>query len=160
MRATIWSPDNQDFLVKIRSKGVLIFRRKKSGSYFFKKTWTFRLPSPLENLLRSASISIIHGYQRHLSPKKGYSCAHRVLHSGDSCSEYVKKTLSDKSFFEVTLLAKQRFKECSVASMSLKSQVTDSKISAGPDFDVCGIIVSIVTAILALIFGRNNGCCR
>jgi len=29
-------------------------------------------------------------YQRYVSPYKGFRCAHRVLHGGDSCSEYIQ----------------------------------------------------------------------
>ena len=99
--------------------------------YYSKKrrSWIFRkLLSILDNSLRSTIISLISGYQRHLSPRKGYSCAHRVVHGGDSCSEYVKNALSDKSLFEATLLARRRFKVCSVAYMYSKDQAIMSKV--------------------------------
>jgi putative component of membrane protein insertase Oxa1/YidC/SpoIIIJ protein YidD len=98
------------------------------------KGWTFRkLLSLPDYSLRSIAISLIAVYQRHLSPRKGYSCAHRVAHGGDSCSEYVKNTLTDKSLFEATLLARRRFQACSIAYVSSRDQVVRSKIPAiGP----------------------------
>jgi putative component of membrane protein insertase Oxa1/YidC/SpoIIIJ protein YidD len=126
----------------------------------YSKNWTFRkLLSLTDHSLRSIAIFLISGYQRYLSPRKGYSCAHRVAHGGDSCSEYVKNALTDKSLFETTFLARQRFKECNVAYISLKNQFAESKGSVGPN-DLCEIIAGIVAAILALIFGRNSGCCK
>jgi len=112
-------------------------------------------------------IVIINSYQRHLSPKKGYPCAHRLIYGGDSCSQYVKKTLTDKSLFEATVLAKRRFRECNIAHVSAKKQFIESNnldmVSVGPD-DPIGVIIQfiigIIAAILALIFGRNNGCCK
>jgi putative component of membrane protein insertase Oxa1/YidC/SpoIIIJ protein YidD len=125
------------------------------------KSWAFRKPlSLLDNSLRLIAISLIGGYQQHLSPRKGYSCAHRVVHGGYSCSEYVKNVLADKSLFETTLLAKRRFKECSIAYTFSKSQVAKYQGTVGFDGDICGLIVGIVTAIIALIFGRNSGCCK
>lgn len=35
-------------------------------------------------------------YQRRLSPRKGWSCAHRVAHGGDSCSQAVRRSLLDR----------------------------------------------------------------
>ncbi len=150
---------------KRRSKGVLYFSLKKTGLRFHKKGIAFRLLSLLDSLLRSVSIAIIDVYQRYLSPRKGYSCTHRIVHGGESCSEYVKNVLADKSLFESTLLARQRFRDCNTAYISAKNRVVGSKDSVmasvgGPDGDIIGIIISIITAILAFIFGRNSGCCK
>jgi hypothetical protein len=73
---------------------------------------------------------------------------------------YIKNTLADKSLFETTLLARQRFKECNLAYISSKSQNADSNGSVGFDGDIIQCIVGIIAAIFALIFGRNNGCCK
>jgi putative component of membrane protein insertase Oxa1/YidC/SpoIIIJ protein YidD len=124
----------------------------------------FNLLSLLDSLLRSVAVAIIGGYQHHLSPRKGYSCSHRIVYGGDSCSEYVKKTLADKSLVEATLLARQRFKECNITYTSSKNRVVESNgsviVSVGPDTDIIQWIISIIVAIFALIFGRNSGCCK
>lgn len=156
--------DGSYYAPKRRSKGILRFRSTKTGFRFLKKGWPFRLLSPLDSSLRSVTIAIIGVYQRHLSPKKGYSCAHRIVHSGDSCSEYLKNVLADKSLFESTLLARQRFRECNIAYIYSKNRVVESKGSVmgsvGWDGDIIGMIIGIITAILAFIFGRNSGCCK
>jgi putative component of membrane protein insertase Oxa1/YidC/SpoIIIJ protein YidD len=157
--------DNSYYGTKRQSKGILRFRSTKTGFHFLKKGWSFKLLSLLDNSLRSVVIAIIGGYQRHLSPRKGYSCTHRIVHGGDSCSQYVKKTLADKSLFETTLLARQRFRECNIAYVSSQNLVVESKglvkVSVGPSGPeewLIQLIIGIVAAIVALIFGRNNNC--
>ena len=133
------------------------FSSTKTSLCFLKKDGSFRWLSLLDSSLRSVAIAMIGSYQRHLSPRKGYSCAHRVVYSGDSCSEYVKQTLADKSLFETTLLARQRFKACNIAYTSSKSRVFESKGSAKVSVDLNGeCIIGIVVAILAAICGGGK----
>ncbi|HIQ07804.1 MAG TPA: membrane protein insertion efficiency factor YidD, partial [Thiotrichaceae bacterium] len=47
-------------------------------------------------------------YQRNISPHKGFTCAHRGLHGGDSCSEYARKKLLEKGTFNCLKAIKQR----------------------------------------------------
>lgn len=130
------------------------------GSYHTKKRRS-------KGVSRSIAITMISFYQHHISPRKGYCCAYRVVHGGDSCSQYVKNVLADKSLFESTLLARRRFRDCTIAHISAKNRVVDSKdsvmVSVGGD-DIISIIIGfimwIITAILAFIFGRNSGCCK
>ncbi|MFN6558547.1 MAG: membrane protein insertion efficiency factor YidD [Nostoc sp. ChiSLP01] len=157
--------DNSHYATNRRSKRILRFRPTKTSLRFHKKGWPFRLLSLFDSSLRSVAIAIIGVYQRHLSPRKGYSCAHRIVHGGDSCSEYVKNVLADKSLFESTLLAKQRFRECNIAYISSKNRVIEFKdsvmVSVGPDSDpIFGCIFLIIGAILSLICGRGNSPCR
>ena len=42
------------------------------------------------------AIAAISGYQRFVSPYKGYRCAHRLHHGGESCSQYVKRELQQQ----------------------------------------------------------------
>ncbi len=51
-------------------------------------------------------------YQSKLSPLKGFSCAHRGLHGGDSCSEYTKQQILKQGVFASFSPIKQRFDEC------------------------------------------------
>jgi putative component of membrane protein insertase Oxa1/YidC/SpoIIIJ protein YidD len=162
MRDVILFIDRSYYATKIHNKSLLRFRSTNTGFRFLKKGWSFRLLPPLDSSLRSVAIAIIGVYQRHLSPRKGYSCAHRNVHGGDSCSEYVKNVLTDKSLFESTFLARQRLRECNIAYISSKNRVVESKDSVmgsvGIDGDFIGCIVGIITAFLALIFGKNCGC--
>ncbi|PSB16409.1 membrane protein insertion efficiency factor YidD [Phormidesmis priestleyi ULC007] len=130
--------------------------RSIDGSYYATKRrskgWILRkLLSLLDHSLRSIAISLIGGYQYHLSPRKGYSCAHRVVHGGDSCSEYVKNALADKSLFEATLLARRRFKACSIAYVSSKDQVVKFKIpTIGPNGCADPEMIGACCAILGI----------
>ena len=56
-------------------------------------------------------------YQKRLSPHKGFSCAHRGLHKGDSCSEFTKKSILEKGIFASLKEIKQRFNECRDAAL-------------------------------------------
>ncbi|WP_292844188.1 membrane protein insertion efficiency factor YidD [Nostoc sp. NMS8] len=46
------------------------------------------------------AIDSITAYQKYISPSKGFSCFHRLLHGGDSCSNYVKTLLSEQKIQE------------------------------------------------------------
>gem|GEM_PF-5376803 len=144
------------------SEGILRFRPAETSFGFSKKGWLFRLLSPLDSSLRSVLMAIIVSYQRYLSPRKGYSCAHRIVHGGDSCSQYVKKTLADKNLFESTLLAKKRFEACNTVYTSSKNRFAESRgsvmASVGPDpTEPIGCIIAIVVAILVWI-SKKSGC--
>ena len=53
------------------------------------------LSTAIDSWLRRLLILLISAYQRYLSPHKGYSCAHRLLHGGESCSCHVKNALTE-----------------------------------------------------------------
>lgn len=156
--------DSSDYFEENHSKRMLRFRSEKSSLRFRTKRLPFSLPSLLDSSLRSVAIAVIGVYQHHISPEKGYSCSHRIVYGGDSCSEYVKKTLTDKSLFEATLLARRRFRECNTACTSSKNRVVKSNssvmVSVGPDTDIIQLIIGAIVALLALIFGIINGCCK
>ncbi|WP_414517731.1 membrane protein insertion efficiency factor YidD [Nostoc sp. PCC 9305] len=143
--------DNSHYATKRRGKSILRFKPTKTGFRFIKKGSPFRLLSLLDSSLRSVAIGIIGVYQRHLSPRKGYSCAHRIVYGGDSCSEYVKNALADKSLFESTLLARQRFRECNIAYISSKTRVVGFKVPViGPTFDCDPQMVGACCALLGI----------
>jgi putative component of membrane protein insertase Oxa1/YidC/SpoIIIJ protein YidD len=122
------STDSSYYARKRQGKGRLRFKAVENDFHLLRKVGFYRWMSSLDGLLRSVAIAIIGHYQRYLSPRKGYSCAHRITYGGDSCSQYVKKTLADKSLFEATLLARQRFKACSTAYVSSRNQVIRSRV--------------------------------
>lgn len=63
---------------------------------------------------------VISFYQAHISPRKGFTCAFRMLHGGDSCSQAVKKIVSGKG--PVTGLGdiRARFSACRRAHKTLE----------------------------------------
>ncbi|WP_366941914.1 membrane protein insertion efficiency factor YidD [uncultured Nostoc sp.] len=48
-----------------------------------------------EPLAKTMAIESITAYQKYISPSKGFCCSHRLLHGGDSYSNYVKRMLSE-----------------------------------------------------------------
>ncbi len=74
-------------------------------------------------LLRAIAIASINGYQKYLSPHKGFSCAHRVLHGGESCSQYVKSAVAKGGLSAAIALSQQRFAACKQAHQILRSQM-------------------------------------
>jgi len=51
-------------------------------------------------------------YQVRLSPRKGYGCAHRVAHGGDSCSQAVRRSLLERGPAGAVLPSLARFAAC------------------------------------------------
>ncbi|MBE9258445.1 MULTISPECIES: membrane protein insertion efficiency factor YidD [Aphanizomenonaceae] len=72
--------------------------------------------------IRSSLVTAINLYQRYLSPYKGYCCAHRVLHNGESCSEYVKGVFLEQDLKKAINLSQQRFTDCGIAAETLTGQ--------------------------------------
>lgn len=79
---------------------------------------TLSVKSPV----RSLAIATIGGYQRYLSPHKGFACAHRVLYGGLSCSEYVKQAIAQYGVIQAIALSRQRFQACKQASLHPKTR--------------------------------------
>ncbi|ARV58360.1 hypothetical protein BZZ01_06660 [Nostocales cyanobacterium HT-58-2] len=73
-------------------------------------------------LAKSMAINSIIAYQKYISPHKRFSCSHRLLHGGDSCSNYVKRMLSEQSLKEAVQSSLQRFKDCAQASKVLETR--------------------------------------
>jgi putative component of membrane protein insertase Oxa1/YidC/SpoIIIJ protein YidD len=80
-----------------------------------------RSPNPLDLLTRRAAAACIHLYQKQLSPYKGFSCAYRVLHRSESCSQYTKHLLSELGIGQALPLIQQRFQACKAANQTLKT---------------------------------------
>lgn len=84
----------------------------------------------MDNVLRRAACSSITGYQRYLSPYKGFRCAHRALHHDESCSAYAKRVISEQGISAALPAIRRRFAECREAYRLLK--LADREGSYGP----------------------------
>jgi putative component of membrane protein insertase Oxa1/YidC/SpoIIIJ protein YidD len=73
-------------------------------------------------VLRYAVAGAISRYQRHLSPQKGYCCAHRSLHGGWSCSEFGRRVVLRFGTYRFLLLQTRRFAKCASAAAMLQQQ--------------------------------------
>jgi putative component of membrane protein insertase Oxa1/YidC/SpoIIIJ protein YidD len=67
-----------------------------------------------------AAIASLNVYQTYLSPRKGFSCPHRLLHGDASCSSYLKQVLINQDLRAALQLAPQRFQACKAAAQTLQ----------------------------------------
>jgi putative component of membrane protein insertase Oxa1/YidC/SpoIIIJ protein YidD len=77
--------------------------------------------SLLDSIGRKAGIVAITGYQKHISPHKGFVCAHRVLYGGESCSQYIKRVITEDGFKALLIKSRRRFQACLQANRILRS---------------------------------------
>ena len=87
-----------------------------------------RIPAKLPiitNIINRATsglaVTAISGYQKFISPHKGFACAHRVLYGCDSCSQYFKRVIAEEGILTAIANARGRFQECREANEILKS---------------------------------------
>src|SRR5688572_21138457 len=71
--------------------------------------------NPCSTLACAAVALCITLYQRHLSPRKGFSCAHRVYHGGASCSEFARQVVLRVGVLPAVPQVLRRFNECKQA---------------------------------------------
>ncbi|MPV36946.1 membrane protein insertion efficiency factor YidD [Georgenia subflava] len=69
-------------------------------------------------LTRSADRAICF-YQRRISPRKGWSCAHRVAHGGASCSQAVRELVIERGVLRSVPSTVARFFACYQAAALL-----------------------------------------
>lgn len=78
--------------------------------------------SSFESLTRKTALDAIDLYKHYLSPIKGFACPHRMLHGGESCSDYVKTLLTRQSLDAAVKMSVQRFRDCASANQTLRNQ--------------------------------------
>lgn len=81
----------------------------------------------LDSGIRQIACASIAGYQKHISPRKGFSCAHRLLYGGESCSQYVKRTIAYKGLLAAIEASRQRFQACKEANRILSARIENSE---------------------------------
>lgn len=80
-----------------------------------------------ESFLVFFGIHAIIVYQKLISPLKGFRCAHKALHGGDSCSEYGKNILIRHGVRRFVPMMRERFRACNDAWRELMNQSYSSK---------------------------------
>jgi len=66
------------------------------------------------------AIEAIGLYRRHLSPRKGFRCAHNALHNHGSCSDFGLRAYGRLAFCEATALMVRRLRDCRSAYVVMK----------------------------------------
>lgn len=67
-------------------------------------------------------INFISAYQRFISPRKGFVCAHRRLNGGMSCSEYAKTVIGRCKLNIALRLFWRRLRLCQKASYVIRKE--------------------------------------
>lgn len=73
-----------------------------------------------EAAVRQTAAGAIAGYQKYISPYKGFSCAYRVLHRGESCSQYAKRMILAEGISNALPAIRRRFQACKTANERLR----------------------------------------
>ncbi|MEI6329555.1 MAG: membrane protein insertion efficiency factor YidD [Pseudanabaena sp. ELA645] len=86
---------------------------------------------PIANIFNAASrglaVTAISGYQKFISPHKGFSCAHRVLYGCESCSQYFKQVIAEEGIITAIAKSRERFQGCREANEILKKRRSQCK---------------------------------
>ena len=83
---------------------------------------SFRGPvSSVMTAIDRSTLKAIRFYQRFLSPRKGFRCAHAVLHGGESCSAAVARIVREDGLVAGRGRIAGRFAECREAHAQLGS---------------------------------------
>jgi putative component of membrane protein insertase Oxa1/YidC/SpoIIIJ protein YidD len=87
-------------------------------------------------MLSDGAIALIGGYQRYVSPHKGFCCAYRAQTGRPSWSEFARRAIRRLGLIEGLLLLRLRFAACttSAAVLSESKQSEEVKNEACPLF--------------------------
>ena len=69
----------------------------------------------LQKLVKTFLLIAIKAYKKYLSPRKGFNCAYRILHQGQSCSSYFHSCITEQSLSMACLSFQQRLQDCQQA---------------------------------------------
>ncbi|MDB9514906.1 membrane protein insertion efficiency factor YidD [Kamptonema animale CS-326] len=86
-----------------------------------------------DSAVRQIAVASITGYQKYISPKKGFSCAHRVLYGGESCSQYIKGAIAQRGLSQGLKAARHRFAACKNANKILKARYNSQSNHENPN---------------------------
>jgi putative component of membrane protein insertase Oxa1/YidC/SpoIIIJ protein YidD len=71
-------------------------------------------------------------YQRRVSPRKGWRCAHGVVHGGDTCSGAVREVLARRGLVRGAVPTALRFLACYQAAKMLTATEVRGVCCCGP----------------------------
>lgn len=76
-----------------------------------------------DEVIRYITFGMIDFYKHYVDPYKRGKCAHRLLHGGLSCSEYISSVASEYGISEAIPLVQQRYADCRDAHLLLKQDL-------------------------------------
>ena len=93
-------------------------------------------------------------YQRYISPRKGFRCAHRALHGRRSCSEFARRAVLRKGLVKMLAILRQRFAACATSAKKLHYERKQRRKSRQIDWTRDGVDC----ATEACVNGGSAGC--
>jgi putative component of membrane protein insertase Oxa1/YidC/SpoIIIJ protein YidD len=87
----------------------------------------------VDSALRVASISCIDWYRREVSPRKGFACAHRVRHGGESCSQFARRALETGRWWPGVRATVLRLRHCGEAARDLRRERDSASVGGVHD---------------------------
>ena len=113
--------------------------------------------------LASVAALLIRLYQKYISPRKGFRCAHRVLHGGPSCSEFARLYVQQHSVWAMFPALRARFRECRMAKETLAADgvvgTQNTKKDPTPLWcDLCGGVADAGTCCGTGTADAASGC--
>lgn len=73
-------------------------------------------------MLSKMALGAIWGYQRYLSPHKGFRCAYSVHHGGTGCSGFAKSAIRDHGVWRAIPAIRKRLQDCRMAYAEIRAQ--------------------------------------
>ncbi len=73
-------------------------------------------------MLSKLALGAIWGYQRYLSPRKGFRCAYSLHHGGTGCSGFAKHAIRDKGLWQAAPAIRQRLRDCRAAYAEIRAK--------------------------------------
>ncbi|MEH2053357.1 membrane protein insertion efficiency factor YidD [Nostoc sp.] len=115
--------------------------------------------SLFDSFTRQVGTAAITGYQKHISPHKGFACAHRILYGGESCSQYIKRVVAKEGLKAAFSNSRERFQACKQANQILRSQTDNSEESTEEEADTPQRQASGKVAQKSLFISNSNTNC-
>ena len=79
-------------------------------------------------MLSGIALLAISGYQRHISPRKGFACAYRVAHGRPSCFRLARRVIERRGLLAGLALLRLRLHACTTAAATLAFQVPNHPV--------------------------------
>lgn len=90
-----------------------------------------------QNWSARLALLAIGGYQRHVSPRKGFRCAYSVLNGGTGCSGFVDEAIRAHGLRAAIPLVRERFGDCKLAAQSLGGDANNRRKGKSKRRDGC-----------------------
>lgn len=90
-----------------------------------------------EVLLNQLAIKAIRFYQQHISPRKGYCCAHNALHQNGSCSSWAISVIESQGALAMASEFGSRIAECAEANKELSEKKKENEEESQPCDKTC-----------------------